>query len=151
MLYISWEGSVHRASTKVTDQDSRSTLPELRDTRSYSIQRVFVYREEIEFIETDDMRYPSCLPVAPSGMDASRLYMLICNDWHPPKLQAFQFSTNLLPPTSPSPTMKWNWFNPENYITNKDMFYLNIISLRGSSKKRKHFTINSPPPQKQGK
>ena len=56
---------------KVTDHDSRSTLPELRDTRSYSIQRVFVYREEIEFIETDDMRYPSCLPVAPSAMDAT--------------------------------------------------------------------------------
>ena len=55
----------------MTDQDSRSTLPELRDTRSYSIQRVFVYREEIEFIETDDMRYPSCLPVAPSAMDAT--------------------------------------------------------------------------------
>ena len=79
--YCTWSDkwTVHRGSTKVLDWDKRSTLPELRDTRSYKYLEISVSWEELEFIEIYDTRFPTCLPVAPVDMEATYAYIIHIN------------------------------------------------------------------------
>ena len=56
---------------KGSDWDKRSTLPELRDTRSYKYLEISICWEELEFIKIYDTRFPTFLPVAPIEMEAT--------------------------------------------------------------------------------
>ena len=74
MLDMTEKCSVHRWSTKVTDKDKRSTLPELRDTKSYKyLENLRKLRRVRVYAKTHNTRFPTYLPVAPSDKDATYL------------------------------------------------------------------------------